>query len=131
MKYLITIAILVTMGYLLAIPIASEFGGEVVQLETRDERGGNYATSLWIVDAYGDVWLRAGDPGAAWLQRLRRDPQVFVTRNGTRQAYRAEIVEDFADRINDAMRDKYGWADEVIAMIHDSDEVVAIRILEE
>ena len=129
MGKIITAILLSPFVYLAAILLASEYGGEVVNLETHDERGGKYETSVWIVDLYGDQWIRAGDPEATWLQRIRDYPEVHVTRFGEREVYRAEIVEDFADRINDGMREKYGRADRLISTIHDDDAVVAIRLV--
>ncbi|MAG29841.1 MAG: hypothetical protein CL908_02985 [Deltaproteobacteria bacterium] len=128
MGKIIVIVILLPIVYLLALVAASEFGGEVVELETHDFRGGKYTTSLWIVDMYGDAWLRAGDPESTWLKRIREDPHVFVTRAGQKAPYRAEIVDGFSSRINAQMREKYGPAETLISTIHDADEVVAIRL---
>jgi hypothetical protein len=127
---IIGILLLLPILYGLAIVIASETGGEVVELETYDGRGTVYKTSLWIVRAYDDLWLRAGDPEAAWVQRLRETPNVVVIRDGKRQGYLGVVVPDFASRINAAMREKYGWADQVVSTLHDPDEVVAIRLEE-
>jgi len=115
--------------FVLSILLASEFGGEVVEIETYDVRGRSYETSLWIVDLYGTVWLRAGNPDATWLQRLIKNPEVYVTRDGLRAAYRAEVVGDFGGRVNDGMREKYGSADRLISTIHDDEGVVAVRLV--
>lgn len=127
---IIALVFLAPIVFGLSIIAASEWGGEVIEIETLDNRGTQFHTSLWVVDLYGDSWLRGGDPDAAWVQRIRAQPGVFMTRNGEKKAYHAEIVEDFADRINDGMREKYGWADQLIALIHDESEVVAIRLFE-
>lgn len=129
MNKLITLVLLSPIAFVLAIVYAGSYSGEVIELATYDERGGAYETSLWIVDLYGDQWLRAGNPEATWLQRIKRHPEVHVTRYGMREEYEAEVVDDFADRINGGMREKYGWADELLAILHDEEEVVAIRLL--
>jgi len=129
MGKIITAILLSPFVFLLSIMLASEYGGEVVTLETHDERGGKYETSVWVVDLYGDQWIRSGDPEATWLQRIREYPEVHLTRDGEREVYQAEIVDDFADRINGGMREKYGRADMLISTIHDDDEVVAIRLV--
>jgi hypothetical protein len=128
MKQIITVVLLLPFLYVGAVFLASEYGGEVVEIETVDVFGRTFPTSLWIVDSYGDTWLRAGDPEAVWLQRIRINPSITVTRNGVKARYDAEVVEDFADRINEAMREKYGLADEIIAPLRNADEVVAIRL---
>lgn len=126
------IGILLLLPFVLAIAIliASEWGGEVVTLETYDARGTMFSTSLWIVDLYGDEWLRASDPEAGWVGRLREASNVVLIRDGVRKGYRAEIVRDFGDRINDGMREKYGFADQLTSLLRDPEEVVAIRLEE-
>ena len=66
---------------------------EVVVLETAGT-GGSETTRLWVVDHEGHAWLRTGDAGAAWLSRLRENPEVFVTRAGQRQSFRAVVVDE-------------------------------------
>jgi len=127
---IIGILLLLPVLYGLGILVASEWGGEVVALETYDVRGTMFTTSVWIVDAYDDAWLRAGNSEAGWVQRLRETPTVVITRAGVRQGYRAVIVNDFSDRINEVMREKYGLADQLISTIHEPDEVLAIRLEE-
>jgi hypothetical protein len=126
----ITLVLLLPIVFVVSIVLASEFGGEVVDLETHDERGGTNTTSLWVVDLYGESWLRGGSRASTWVIRLEQDPEVHLTRKGRREAYRAEIVEDFSGRINDGMRAKYGLADQLISLIHDDEGVVAIRLLD-
>jgi|JI10StandDraft_1071094.scaffolds.fasta_scaffold512674_2 hypothetical protein len=109
---------------------ASEHGGETVVLETRDERGNSLQTTLWVVDLHDEPWLRAGDPEAAWLQRIEQYPAVFLIRDGERKPYRAEIAEESAWRVDEAMREKYAWADWIVSWIHASAGVVAIRLAE-
>lgn len=108
----------------------SELGGEVVQIETYDELRARYKTSLWIVDIHGDSWLRAGDPHAAWLQRIEIDPEILLFRDDEVLPVRAELVDEYGAAINEAMREKYGLADRLISLIHDEDAVVPIRLTE-
>ncbi|MEZ4332947.1 MAG: hypothetical protein R3F35_14390 [Myxococcota bacterium] len=113
-----------------AVFAASEYGGEVVLLETIDERGNSFQTKLWVADVHREPWLRAGDPDATWLKRIELNPDVFLVRAGERTAYRAEIADWDTDRINYVMREKYGYADQLISLIHDPEAVVAIRLYE-
>ena len=64
--------------------IASEKGGEIVTLRTTDAAGAAHETRIWVVDADGRAWLRAGDPRSSWLARIREHPQVEVERGGQR-----------------------------------------------
>jgi hypothetical protein len=130
MKQIIAIIVTLPIVYLVALFAASEWGGEVIKIETYDVRGRKLETSVWVVHMQGDLWIRAGDPEAAWVQRLQAEPDVFVTRQGVRTRYRGELVEDYAREINEAMREKYGRADMLVSTIHDSDEVLAIRLVE-
>ncbi len=109
---------------------ATQYGGETVELETVDERGTSFHTTLWVVDLHDEPWLRAGDPEATWLQRLKVDPDVFLNRDGERKPYRAEVSEGDAWRVDEAMREKYAWADWIVSWVHDPAGVVAIRLVE-
>ena len=68
-------------------------------------------TRLWVVDHDGSAWLRSGDRGSAWFQRINSNAAVEVERNGKRFA--AKVAPDVAyrDLINALMRQKYGAAD--------------------
>jgi hypothetical protein len=109
---------------------ASELAGEVVQIETYDELDARYKTSLWIVDIHGDSWLRAGDPNAAWLQRIEINPEILLFRDDEILPVSAELVDEYGAAINEAMREKYGLADRLVSLLHDDDEVVPIRLTE-
>jgi hypothetical protein len=103
---------------------------EVVVLETSDA-GGTQTTRLWVVDHEGHAWLRTGDPSAAWLARLRANPEVVVTRAGRRQELRAVVVEDAAtrDAVNRLTLEKYGWRERVLrAVMMDPAGVQPIRL---
>ncbi len=130
LRWILRLVLVSPIAFGLALVWATQHGGETVELETLDERGTSFFTTLWIVDLHEQPWLRAGDPEATWLQRLRSDPEVFVVRDGERRPFRAEVDENRAWRINDAMREKYGRADQIVSLLHDPDRVVAIRLIE-
>lgn len=121
-------ALAIGIAYVFAGVGGSFLSGEVVELETRDPRGGALHTSLWIVDLSGDVWLRANNPDAVWLSRLRADPEVTLIRDGERSQRRALIVDGVEERIDHGLRAKYGRADEVLAYFRDPDDSVVIRL---
>jgi hypothetical protein len=108
---------------------ASEYGGETVLLKTFDERE-VVVTTLWVVDLHDEPWLRAVNSDATWLQRLVETPLVVLVRDGETKSYRAEIDPSELDRVNDMMREKYGWADEIVSLINDPDSDVAVRLVE-
>lgn len=109
----------------------SEAGGEVVVLETRDAGGKLHETRLWVVDHEGHAWLRSGAPESGWFRRLEADPDVSVTRGGTRASYRAEPIRDPAvrDRVHALMLEKYGFAERFIAATRDGTRSVPIRLV--
>lgn len=101
---------------------------EIVQLETTDPRGGVHRTSLWVADLDRRAWLRASDPAALWLARVRAEPRVWVVREGVRRPYHAVPVPAMQGRLGEAMRAKYGRADAWLARIRDPGDAVAIRL---
>jgi len=125
---IISIVIMLPVLYLAAILAASEMGGEVVIIETQDSNGRSFETSVWVVDFDRGAWLRGGNADSDWVGRLRAQPEVFMTRAGQRAAYRAQVIDGLSDRVNAAMREKYGPADRLVSTIHDSTRVVAIRL---
>jgi len=129
-KWLIGLLILSPALYGAALFAASEYGGEIVELQTIDERGNSFTTKLWVVELHEEPWLRAGDPEATWVQRLANQPEVVLLRDGERLEYLAEIEEGEVDRVNEAMREKYGLADRIVSTLHDPLTVVAIRLVE-
>ena len=130
LRWIIGLLILSPLMFGAALLAASEYGGEKVELETLDERGNAFFTTLWVVDIHEEPWLRAGDPDSTWLQRLQVEPEVYLIRDGERKPYVAEVVEYESERVNYLMREKYGYADQIVSLIHDPDAVVAIRLSE-
>jgi hypothetical protein len=110
--------------------LAMAESGEVVVLETRDAAG-PHETRIWVVDDAGFAWLRTGDPTAGWLARLRANPDVAVTRAGTRREFRAVPVDDAAtrDRINELTLEKYGLSEKILrAVMMDPAGATPIRL---
>jgi hypothetical protein len=132
MRFIVRLVVLVlvlALGFVAAIYIASEYGGEVVVLHTT--QGNSEATThLWVVDDSGFQWLRAGTPDNGWLKRIGANPEVTVERAGETQSYRAVPVRDpvVRDRIHALMREKYGAADSLISLIRDGSLSVPVRL---
>ncbi len=102
--------------------------GEVVVLTTTNNEGTAMETRLWVVDHEGHQYLRAGNNGAGWYQRLAAEPQVEVVRNGTGAVYTAVPDASKTQTINRLMAEKYGWADSYIETIFPRDNAIAIRL---
>jgi len=81
-----------------------------------------------VVEDAGHLWLRAGDPGSGWLQRLEARPDVRLEREGRPAAFRATLAPGRRDRINALMAAKYGWADRLIGLLRAADGVVPVRL---
>jgi len=120
--------LLLVAAFLGAISIASETGGEVVKVTTRDADGREYETSLWIVEHGGSPYLRAGDKDSAWCQRLMARPVIKMLRHDILGHYRAVPDPKLTLEIEELMARDYGWADSLIAVIRDPSKSVAIRL---
>jgi hypothetical protein len=111
--------------------------GEVATLTTHAAGGEEFETQVWVVDGAAlaepdDVlFLRAHRADAAWLERLVARGEVEIQRDGWARAYRAERVDDAAlrDRLNEAMAEKYGLADRLLAPIFDPAISVPVRLV--
>ena len=90
---------------------------EVVELHTLDEQGEEVITRLWVVDDSGYQYLRVGEGGSGWFSRIQANGEFEVTRNDRRYKYTAVLREEESERINELMRDKYGWGDSLIEIL--------------
>jgi len=129
LKNVIGILLLLPFVFVGAFFAASEWGGEVVELRTYDHRAMEFLTSVWIVELHGDLYVRAGDPDAEWVKRLLARPAVKLRRGGRLEPYEAQPIDGFEEKINTAMREKYGRADQIVGTIHDPAGVLAIRLV--
>jgi len=114
----------------LAVGSAWVHEGEVVTLTTWDAGDHARRSRLWIVEVDGAPYLRADLPGARWLSRLRKRPQVEVQRDGARARYQAVPVDDPAVReaVAQAMAAKYGLLDDLLGVVRDEDDAQAVRL---
>lgn len=128
--------LLVVAGAVLAIPVAgfllqgvASESGEVVLVRTTDDAGGTHETRVWIVDDEGTSWLRAGRDAAGWYTRLAARPEIEVVRGGETLRVRALPEPDRRARVNELMREKYGWADAYISFLVMRGGSVPIRLV--
>ena len=118
----LAVAIFVAQG------VASE-SGEVVVLTTVDQATGDNATTrLWVVDYDGAMWLR-GDAQSGWTQRaLAQTTPVLLECDGGRHAFVVLSEPTQAALLNQLMREKYGWRDQLISMMAPREDSVALRL---
>ncbi|MDJ0868141.1 MAG: hypothetical protein QNK03_18690 [Myxococcota bacterium] len=118
---------LVLLFLLVAGITATPLVGEVVTLHTRE--GGEWKTTpLWIVDAEGVEYLRAGSAESGWLVRSRADPTVRLERAGGVVDVALVEAPDMRGEVNDRMAEKYGWADGFVGMMGDHAASLPLRV---
>ena len=103
---------------------------EVVVLHTRDERGAEFSTKMWVVDLGNVTWVRVANPRRGWYQRLLANPRVELDRGGRRAAYLAIPENERATRltVDEAFAEKYGWVDRWYGLLVRSD-AIPIRLV--
>jgi hypothetical protein len=103
---------------------------EVVILHSRDAGGGDRTTHLWVVDDAGKAWLRSGGPDRGWFVRVKANPDVLVERAGEKRAYVATIdaSPETTARVDQLMREKYGWIDALIERLEGGFDSIAVRL---
>lgn len=107
----VALAVLVVAAHLALI----EVGREVVTLRTRDADGRMRETRLWIVDDGTASWLHSG--GARWRERFAGDPIVEVERGGVTRRYQSYPTPGPHPRVDELLREKYGFADRWVRLI--------------
>jgi hypothetical protein len=124
---LLIIALLIG-GVLAASTLVDE--GELVTLHTLGPDGDRYDTQLWVVDEGGELYVRAHYPGAKWLERVRAEPEVELSRGGASQKFLAGPVDDPEVRraVNRAMAAKYGFADRVASAVWDPQKSIPVHL---
>ncbi len=104
--------------------------GEVVTLVTKDDRGADYDTQLWIVDLRGKAYVRAGSPRTRWLARLRANPEVTLRRGEEVLSFTAvpQDGDGVREAVNAEMAAKYGHADTLWGTLGDRRRSVPILL---
>jgi hypothetical protein len=103
---------------------------EVVVLHTRDQRGAEFTTRMWVVDLGAVTWVRVANPERDWYQRLLANPQVELERRGRRAGYLAIPENQPTTRltVDEAFAEKYGWVDRWYGLLVRRD-AVPIRLI--
>ena len=104
--------------------------GELVTLHTRGPDGDHYQTQLWVIEAEGELYLRAHYSGAKWLRRIRHQPEVELSRGDTRAPFLARPLDDPELRrtVNRAMAAKYSLADRLASSVWSPDKSIPVLL---
>ena len=108
--------------------IASETG-EVVVLTTQDQTTSEPVTTrLWVVDHDGAMWLR-GDIQSGWSQRALAQPApVQLERDNVSYTLSVAAQPAQVELVNQLMRQKYEWRDQLISLMAPREDSVALRL---
>jgi len=122
-------ALIWAIGILLSVPVlyfaliygASELGGEVVTLDRSEANGEVSQVRIWIVDQGPTSWIEHGDAESFWMSGLAEAPAVVLSREGKKLSYLGAPDRDSHDLYHKLRQEKYGWADDVIALLTGGD----------
>ncbi len=125
--------ILASIGVWAVIVAATWLAGEqteVVVLHTRDERGAEFATKMWVVDLGDVTWVRVANPRRAWYQRLVANPRIELERRGQRGPHLAipDSSPEARLAVDEAFAAKYGLVDRWYGLLVRRD-AVPIRLV--
>jgi hypothetical protein len=113
--------------------VAWRVGGEATRdvaiLEIPDIDNSDRYVTLWAVEDGSWVWLRAARPDRQWLEWLEKQPRVKLDLGGETRRYTAEILRQpmARQRVDELMREKYPWADQVRVLLL-GDDTVPVRL---
>jgi hypothetical protein len=98
---------------------------DVAILQVPDIENSDRFVTLWEVEDGGWIWLRAARPDRKWLGWIEKRSQVKLEVDGKTGRYTAEIMDDpdAHERVDQLMRAKYTWADQIRELLLGSDTV--------
>lgn len=81
--------------------------------------------TLWVVEDAQSLWIRAESRRRLWLDLLRDNPLVELTRSGQTITYRANPFDDPDSQayVDGMFREKYGRADQLRGLVLPRDTV--------
>jgi hypothetical protein len=100
--------------YVATIFIASESGGEVVELFRPSEDGRIDTVRVWIVDAEDGAMIEHGAPDDAWMKQLTVKPTLRLRRQDQVTTYNARVAPKRHMEYHRLRREKYGFSDRLI-----------------
>jgi hypothetical protein len=102
---------------------------DVVVLRTFGTGHVEHYASLWVIEDGRHLWIRADNRERRWLEHVRANRQVELSRGGQTRAYQVTFFDDPDARayVDSRIRQKYGFADWVRALI-DVRDTLPIRL---
>lgn len=96
---------------------------EVVVLRTFGTGHVEHYASLWVIEDDQHIWVRADNRERRWLEHVRANPRVEMSRGGRTNSYLARFFDDADARayLDSRIRQKYGFADWLREQIDDRD----------
>lgn len=93
---------------------------ETIQVLTEKEDGTRRDTTVWLVVVDGQGYIRTG--GSSWGDAVKADPDVEIRIGDASYLLQVRFVEDeeLYQRVTDAFREKYGFADVLAGVLRGS-----------
>jgi len=114
---------------LIAVTAALADRGEVAILKSR--AGNQYwiGTRLWVVEVDGAIYVR-GPNHSGWVERVRANPEVLLTRGEATAQYHAATSSDARSlaAVERAIAEKYGRAERWLDRVFDGSDPIAVRL---
>jgi hypothetical protein len=101
----------------------SQATSDIVVLRTFGTGHVEHYASLWVIEDGRHLWVRADNRERRWLEHVRANPHVELSREGQMRSYRAKFFDDSDARafVDSRIREKYGFADWLRALLDDRD----------
>ncbi len=114
---------------LIAITAALADKGEVVILKSRNGNQYGIGTRLWVVEVDGAIYVR-GPNHSGWVERVRANPEVLLTRGEATAWYHAATSSDTRSpaAVERAIVEKYGSAERWLDRVFDAWDPIAVRL---
>lgn len=131
----VTVVVAVAFG---AVTVVALEGHTIAVLQTTQPDGSPRRTRVWFADNDGALWVEAATASRPFYLDLAANPAVTIeTRSSPLQGQfttlrgKAELVpEPFGHRrIRELLAERYGWADDWVALLQDTSESRAVRIV--
>ncbi len=93
----------------------------VVKIISQNEDGSMRETKIWIALVDDQAYIRTG--GTRWYGNIERNPDATLRSEDAEHLVRAELISDeaLAQRVVDAFREKYGFADRLAGIMRFGD----------
>lgn len=116
-----------------AVTLAALEGNEVAVLVTTGPDGSMRRTRVWFADRDGALWVESATADRPFYTDLATEPRLRVERPDRAEAM--EAIAEFVpepgghERIRALLAEKYGWADDWVALLQDTSASRAVRLV--